>query len=120
MWPAQKSKKPSNFFLQAKTLRPLALTSKARWPQVPDTPTTAELGYPTIKNQQWTGISGPPQIPQWVVDIWEKAMQEMVKDPEVISRMKSIGTKENYLNAREVREFVTREGEELKILWGMK
>jgi len=107
-------------YIQAGTLRPLALTSKERWPQVPDTPTMAELGYPTIKTQQWTGISGPPQLPQRIVDIWEKAMQEMVKDAEVISRMKSIGTKENYLNAREVREFVIHEGEELKILWGVK
>ena len=107
-------------YIQAGTLRPLALTSKERWPQVPNTPTTAELGYPTIKTQQWTGISGPPKLPQRILDVWERAMQEMVKDPEVISRMKSIGTKENYLNAREVRDFVTQEGEELKILWGMK
>jgi tripartite-type tricarboxylate transporter receptor subunit TctC len=107
-------------YIQARTLRPLALTSKERWPQVPDTPTTAELGYPTIKTQQWTGISGPPKLPSRIVEIWEKAMEEMVKDPEVILRMKSIGTKENYLNSREVRDFVIQEGKELKILWGMK
>lgn len=106
--------------IQAGTLRPLAVTSKERWPEISDAPTTTELGYPTIKNQQWNGVSGPPKMPQWIVDIWEKAMQEIAKDPEVISRMKSVGTKIHYLNAREVREFLTREDEELKTLWGIR
>ncbi len=106
--------------IKAGTLRPLAVTSKERWPEIPDAPTTTELGYPTIKNQQWNGVSGPPKMPSGIVDVWEKAMREMAGDPEINSRMKSVGTKMHYLNARELREFLTRESDELKTLWGLK
>jgi tripartite-type tricarboxylate transporter receptor subunit TctC len=106
--------------LQAGTIRALAVTSKERWPEIPNAPTTAELGYPTINNHQWNGVSGPPKLPADIVEIWEKAMQEMAKDPEVLTRMKSVGTKINYLNSREVREYVEHQREELKVLWGVK
>jgi tripartite-type tricarboxylate transporter receptor subunit TctC len=106
--------------LQAGTIRVLAVTSKERWPEIPNAPTTAELGYPSIDNHQWNGVSGPPKLPAPIVDIWEQTMQAMAKDPEVNARMKSVGTKINYLNSRQVRQYVEREREELKVLWGVK
>ena len=106
--------------LQAGTIRALAVTSKEKWAEIPNAPTTSELGYPSIDNHQWNGVSGPPKMPLHIVEIWEKAMQDMAKDPEVNTRMKSVGTKIHYLNSREVREYVERQRAELKVLWGVK
>jgi hypothetical protein len=100
-------------YIQAGTLRPLALTSKERWPQVPNTPTTAELGYPTIKTQQWTGISGPPKFQRlWMYGIgrcrkWSRSGSDLGK---------SIGTKK----ITSILEVGLSGKRKLKILWGMK
>ena len=59
------------------TVRALAVTSPERDPDWPGVPTTAELGYPTVTAHHWTGISGPPKMPLYIVDILDKAFQEM-------------------------------------------
>ena len=64
-------------------VRPLAVTSKNRWPDCPDVPTAVELGYPSVVCVQWNGITGPPKLQPHIVEIWGKALQEMVKDPVV-------------------------------------
>lgn len=102
------------------TVRPLVVTSKQRWPDLPDVPTTLELGYPTVNHHYWMGISGTPKLPSHIVEIWDEALQEMLKDPEIISKVKSIGAVPFYHNAQEMREFVMKETEEVRELWGLK
>ena len=106
--------------IKAKTVRGITTTSKQRWPDLPDVPTTAEQGYSAVDVQDRYGPSGPPNLPSHVVEIWNKALEDMVKDPEVLNKMKNIGFTPFYLNAREVREQVIKETEEVRELWGLK
>lgn len=106
--------------IKAGTIRAFAVTSKQRWPELPDVPTTEEVGYPTVTIQNRLGISGPPKVPSYVVDIWEKALQEMIKDPDVITKLKNIGAIPFYANARETKEMVIKELEEVEILFKLK
>jgi tripartite-type tricarboxylate transporter receptor subunit TctC len=101
-------------------VRPLAISGAARWPDLPDVPAMAELGYPTITAMTWVGISGPPNTPPHVVEMWEKAFQEMARDPEVVARYRNIGAMPFYGNQRETREHVTKEIEDVYRLWGLK
>ena len=102
------------------TVRPIAITSSTRHPDFPDVPTSAEQGYPAVNTQDRYGPSGPPALPSDIVDTWENALKEMVKDPEVISKLRNIGQVPFYRSARETREIVIGEIEELKELWGRK
>jgi tripartite-type tricarboxylate transporter receptor subunit TctC len=97
----------------------IAITSKNRWPDLPSVPTTVEQGYPTITASSYYGISGPPNLPSHIVEIWNKALQEMVKDPEFMAQMKNIGAVPSYLNAHDTKEYVIRETEEVRVLWGL-
>jgi tripartite-type tricarboxylate transporter receptor subunit TctC len=106
--------------IRAGTVRPLAVTSKDRHPDLPDVPSTSELGYPMINYLNWSGISGPPNLPPYIVKIWESNQQEMLKNVEIISLLKKIGAMPFYHNARETREYVMRETEEVFKLWGLK
>jgi tripartite-type tricarboxylate transporter receptor subunit TctC len=45
--------------IQANRLRPLAITSKARSPLLPDVPTMAEQGFPAVEVLNWQGLIGP-------------------------------------------------------------
>jgi tripartite-type tricarboxylate transporter receptor subunit TctC len=101
-------------------VRPIVVTSKTRMSQIPDVPTSEELGYPTVTSSNWHSISGPPNLPASIVNIWNKALEEVVKDPDVISKMNNIGALPLYYNARETREMVQKEIEEVKELWGLK
>lgn len=101
-------------------VRPLAITSKTRYPDLPDLPTTAELGYPTVTCLYWMGISGPPNLPSYLVDIWGKALQEMLSDSEVLSKLKNIMAIPFYHNSRETKEYILKETEEVAILWSIK
>jgi tripartite-type tricarboxylate transporter receptor subunit TctC len=106
--------------IRAGTIRALAVTSKDRWIDLPDVPTTAEAGYPGVNAVQWNGPSGPGHLPPAVVDVWDRALQGFVKDPETISRFRNIGALPFYLNAREVRDYALKETEEIIKLWSGK
>ena len=102
------------------TVRPLAVTSAERYPDLPNLPTTAELGYPTVKCQFWIGLSGPPNMPSHIAETWDKLLQEMLKDTEVITKLKNVGAIPFYHNANEMKGYVSAETEEVATLWGLK
>jgi tripartite-type tricarboxylate transporter receptor subunit TctC len=106
--------------IQGNMVRPLAITSSKRWPDLPDVATTAELGYPTITGVQWNGISGPSNLPAPVIEKWNKGLQEMLKDPDAISKLKNVGASPFFHDAHQFRELVLKETEEVAILWGLK
>ena len=91
-----------------------------RSPDFPDVPTAVEQGYPTVTAVFWTSISGPPKLPSNIVNRWEEAIQEMLKDPEFISKSRNLGFKPFYLNSSDAREYVRKEIDEAKSLWGVK
>jgi len=85
-----------------------------------DLQTTAEQGYPTANNVWWWGISGPPKLPAHVVAKWEEGLQELLKDPEFVGKIKNSGGVINYLNQRDFRDRVRKEMEQAAELWGVK
>jgi tripartite-type tricarboxylate transporter receptor subunit TctC len=101
-------------------VKPLAISGSARWPELPDVPTTSELGYPLITAMTWVGFSGPPNLPPSIVEAWNKAILEMMKDPEVIAKLKNIGAMPFYHNAQDTRDYVAKEIEDVYKLWGLK
>ena len=101
-------------------VRPLAITSRTRFSSLPDLPTTAEVGYPSVNYEFWVAVSGPPNLPSYVMDRWNTALKEILKDPEIISNLRNIGAIPFYLNAHETKEFVAKEAEEGEKLFAPK
>ena len=65
--------------LKSGDLKPLGVLSEDRLPGL-DAPTAREQGLDvTLAN--WRGIYGPPDMPQYAVDYWQKALGEMVESP---------------------------------------
>jgi tripartite-type tricarboxylate transporter receptor subunit TctC len=98
--------------LKAGTIKPLLITSKSRWPDLPDLPSSAELGYPGVNTVHWVGISGPPKLPSNISNMWDKAIQEMLRDPGFITQMKNTGGIAFYHTGQATAEFVRKETEE--------
>jgi tripartite-type tricarboxylate transporter receptor subunit TctC len=103
--------------LKAGTIRALAVTGRDRYIDLPDVPTVTEAGYPMADVYNWFGISGPPKMPAYVVDIWNKTIEEMSKDPEVLANLRKIWQAPFYHNSSAMREVVRKTIAEVKEVW---
>jgi tripartite-type tricarboxylate transporter receptor subunit TctC len=76
--------------IKAGKLRALALTGAKRLPTAPDLPTIGETvnGYEVTS---WYGVVAPLKTPQQVIGRLHKEIAAMVKRPEVIERLQTLG-----------------------------
>src|SRR5205823_2564712 len=54
--------------IRAGAIKALALTSGERSSALPEVPTTAELGYPTVNSDNWYGLVAPAGTPSDILD----------------------------------------------------
>jgi len=105
--------------INGKTVRPLAITGKNRWPDLPDLLTAPEQGYPGLTASEYKSISGPPETPSYIVEIWEKAFEEMANDPEEKAQLKKVGMMPFYKNSKDIKEYTINEMKLVRELWGL-
>ncbi|QNP50640.1 tripartite tricarboxylate transporter substrate binding protein [Diaphorobacter aerolatus] len=72
-------------------LRPVVVTSLKRSPQLPDTPTLAELGYKDFEAISWYGVLAPAGTPAPIVDKLNKAINDALTQPDVVEKLRSEG-----------------------------
>jgi tripartite-type tricarboxylate transporter receptor subunit TctC len=77
--------------LEARSVRPLAVFDTRRAPQLPDVPTTAELGYPGMRMGNWYGVLAPAGLPASVRDRLEAAFLNVSARPHVAERLAAAG-----------------------------
>jgi tripartite-type tricarboxylate transporter receptor subunit TctC len=106
--------------ISGKTIRPLAITGKNRWPDLPDLLTAVEQGFPTVTASEYKSIAGPPKTPSYIIEIWEKAFKEMANDPEAIAQLRKVGMLPFYRDSKDIKEYTINEMKEVKELWGLK
>jgi tripartite-type tricarboxylate transporter receptor subunit TctC len=106
--------------LENKLIRALGIASKSRYPLLPDVPTMAEQGYPKVTVGFWCGISGPPKLPAHIVEKWNSALKDMVNDPQVVDKLKSMKSVPRYMNPAELRQYVAEEIKDAEAAWDLK
>ena len=79
--------------VQAGKVRALAVTSKERTPLFPDLPTMEEAGVPGFVMNAWGGLVAPPGTPRDVVMKLNTALNEVLKDDEVVQQMAKMAFK---------------------------
>lgn len=72
-------------------LRALAVTAKARTPDLPDVPTVAEAGMPGLIVDNFTGVLAPANTPPQIVQQAGKAIVEQMSRPEMKQAMTQLG-----------------------------
>ena len=73
------------------TLRGIALTSKQRMPDYPDTPTFAELGHPEFNSPIWFSLSAPRGLPQPILSKMNGEINKIMTAPAMVERMQKEG-----------------------------
>ena len=89
-------------------LRPLAVTSRARWNALPDVPTVAETvpGYEVIS---FIGLGATGGTPAPIIQQLNAEVRKVIDDPETHKRLVEFGGEPAASSAEEMRSFVERE-----------
>lgn len=77
--------------VEGKTLRALAVTTKARSSVLPDVPTVAEQGVPEYDAAVWWGFLGPAGMPADLVDRLHRDLVAALRTPAVVERLRGLG-----------------------------
>ncbi|MGE0221760.1 MAG: tripartite tricarboxylate transporter substrate binding protein [Acetobacteraceae bacterium] len=72
-------------------VRALAVLDKQRSTLMPEIPTAAELGYPTIISSSTRGLAAPRGTPPAVVEYLTAALRKAMENPEHVRRMQDVG-----------------------------
>jgi len=78
-------------YIRGNRMKALAVTAKARNPQLPNVPTTAEGGYPDLVVTSWQAAAAPAKTPREIVARLNGAAVKALRSPEVRERMGQIG-----------------------------
>ena len=72
-------------------LRPIAVTSSQRSPELPDVPTIAEAGVPGYEAMSWFGLWAVAGTPQPVLDKLHSSLAKVLQDPTVVKKIADQG-----------------------------
>lgn len=91
--------------VQSGKLRAIAIASAKRNPQVPDVPTSAEAGMPGLNVEQWTAVMLPGATPDAVVQRLGKELVDIMAQPDVAEKTRSLGFRVDARGPNEFTEF---------------
>lgn len=78
-------------WVQQGKIKPLAVTSKQRVPELPNVSTVAEAGMRDLAVFTWTAVFAPAGTPKPITDRLETELQKALADPEVEATFRSNG-----------------------------
>jgi tripartite-type tricarboxylate transporter receptor subunit TctC len=94
----------------------LAAITKERLKKYPDIPTAKEFGYSNAIMMSWYGIAGPKNLPQGVVDVWDRLAADAMKDPEFQASADKMNKALSFLGPKEEEAYVMKEYADSKTL----
>jgi tripartite-type tricarboxylate transporter receptor subunit TctC len=97
--------------LQAKKLKPLAVSTAKRVRQLPDTPTSREAGFDSFTLIGWNGIVGPAQLPAEIVGRWNDAIRALAADKAFVEETEASGAEVSYLDPEKFKAALKAEYE---------
>jgi tripartite-type tricarboxylate transporter receptor subunit TctC len=76
--------------IRAGKLRPLAVTTSVRSPELPDVPTVGDT-VPGYEASAFFGIGAPKDTPKEVIALINKHVNEALKDPAILKKLSDLG-----------------------------
>lgn len=78
-------------FLKGKKIRPLAVASAKRLPQLPEVPTFAESGYPNVEAAALVGMVAPAKTPAEIITSLNKSVVAALNKPATHKKLIEFG-----------------------------
>jgi tripartite-type tricarboxylate transporter receptor subunit TctC len=94
--------------------RVLAIAADKRAEILPEIPTMAEAGLPEVVSETWNAISAPPKTAGPIIVKLNHAINEVLREPEVLARFRELQVLVGGGGVPETRKFI----EDQRRLWG--
>ncbi len=95
--------------IRSGALRPLAISSAARVPELPGVPTLVELGYPDLVVTTWYSLSGPAGMPRDIVDRLNREVNRAMEVPKVREHLAQETVQTKPMSPQEMTGFMKSE-----------
>jgi len=93
--------------LKSGALRALMVTTPQRLVDLPDVPTSRELGWPDMERiTGWSALMGPPGMAKAVVERWTEVLGKLASDPDWLAGNARIGGIPAIRSPAETEKFV--------------
>ncbi len=99
----------ANKLHQGGKARILAVATEKRIPAIPDIPTLEEVGVKGFESDTWNAISAPPKTPPAIINKINAAINEALKDPEVVAHFQTLNMAAGGGTPADMRKFVDEE-----------
>lgn len=86
-------------------VRVLAVTDAQRSKLLPDAPSTAELGYPTVISSSTRGVAVPKGTPKPIQDYLVAALKKAMENPEHLRKMADVGLEVRIMTGDEYQKY---------------
>ena len=90
-------------------VKALAVSGEKRSSELPDTPSMAEVGFPTVDIHLWIGIFAPIATPAAIVAKLEKTVAEAIDDPGVSAKLKPLAVSPGVATPEEFNHVIESE-----------
>ena len=77
--------------LNSGKVRPIAVTSKERWPDLPNVPSLDELGIKNAESDNWAGILAPAGTPKPIIERLAKELAAILAQPDIREKYAKLG-----------------------------
>lgn len=95
--------------IDSKRLRPLAVTTSKRSPDLPDVPTIAESGFAGFDAPAWWAILAPANTPPDILKRMNEEINKALKNPEIAKKLDAQGIDVVGGSADSARVFIERQ-----------
>jgi tripartite-type tricarboxylate transporter receptor subunit TctC len=106
---ASTSMPPAVPFVKSGKVRPIAVMSLKRSPQLPDVPTVAELGYPGFEANTWFAIFAPARTPPAVLDQLNAEINKALSAKAVLDRFEALSLEAQRLDRGATHRYIDSE-----------
>lgn len=90
-------------------VRPLAVASTERLPELPNVPTFAESGYPNFVVNAWYALYAPAKTSQEVVAKLNRVLQEALNEADAKERLTKLGVRSKASSPDDLGKFTKAE-----------
>ena len=107
---------PALSLIRSGSLVALAVSSTKRDPQLPDVPTTLELGFANSEYNFWFGVFAPSRTPPAIITRLHDEIAAALENPSVKEKLATLGVQPISMTAAEFDAYVRQELEQNKAL----
>ena len=92
--------------IKAGAVRGLAAVGPVRLDEMPDLPTLAEAGYPSVRTSGWTALFGPAKLPPELATLYADHVEALFKDKAFLTRLITTGSVPAFLGPAPFADYV--------------